>query len=91
MYNEFSFHVRFSFLHHLLECFRGEALWPLNGEAKGAVPDEGAEDAESSGDAKQNSVVTHLCHSIVLQGGEQAAVYYVTLDPKIMQAIYYNH
>ena len=58
-------------VHHLLECFCGEALWSLNGQAKGAVPDQGAEDSKSSGDPKQHSVVTHLCHSIVLHGEEE--------------------
>ena len=54
-------------LHHFLECFGCETFWPLDGQAEGAVPDQGAEDSKSSGDTKQDCVVTHLCHTIVLK------------------------
>ena len=53
-------------LNHLLECLCCEALGPLNGQAKSTVPEQRAEDAKCSRHTKEDSVVAHLCHSIIL-------------------------
>ena len=59
-------------LNHLLECFCREALWSFDGQTQCTVPDKRAEDTKCPRHTKQNSVVAHLCHTVVLcEGGKR--------------------
>ena len=58
-------------LHHLgpdqlLEAGGGHRLGPLQGQAKGAVPDQAGGHSKSTGDSEQDCVVVHLLHAEIL-------------------------
>lgn len=52
--------------HELHEALGGEGLWPLDGQAQGAVPDERREHSEGAGHSEQHRVVGHLLHPVIL-------------------------
>ena len=63
------------FFDHFHEHVSGKGFWSFDGQAEGTVPDEGSQDAKSSGDAEQDSVVVHFLHAVVLQQDTGMGVY----------------
>jgi len=59
----------------LSELLGAEGLWSLEWEAKSSAPDHLRQAAQSSADAKENGVVLHLGHAVVLEEHTRVGVY----------------
>ena len=57
----------FNLLNELLETLSGHGLWSLQWETSSTGPDHLREAAQCTGNAKENSVVVHLSHTVMLR------------------------